>query len=107
MAELVVPRERQLDRDAERLDRHDRHGSHRAADAEVDERVLAPVARRHLVDHEGGEDGDDSAVEEEAGLDGVLKDFVDGGDFFVGRRVQDNDDGADEADGAADFAESA
>ena len=49
--ELVVPRKRHLERNAECLDEHNRHGARRGADGEVYERVLASVLGRDLVDH--------------------------------------------------------
>lgn len=66
MRELVVPRKGHLECQAECLDEHDRYGPGGGADGEVDERVLATVLGRDLVDHEEGEDGDEEAVEEEA-----------------------------------------
>ena len=66
MRELVVTRERHLERQTERLDEHDRDRASCRADGEVDERVLATVLGRDLVDHEDGEDGDKEAVEEES-----------------------------------------
>lgn len=102
--ELVVAGEGELQRDAEGLDRHDRHGADGAADGEVDERVPAPVFRRDFVNHDGREDGDYSAVEEEARLDGVVEDLVYSADLLVRRSVEDDDDRSDEADGTANLA---
>lgn len=65
MRELVVAAEGELERDTEALDRHDGDGADGAADAEVDERVLASVSRRDAVDHDGCEDADEEDVEEE------------------------------------------
>jgi hypothetical protein len=66
VCELVVARERHLERQAERLDEHDGDGARGGADGDVYEGVLAAVLGRDLVDHEDGEDGDEEAVEEEA-----------------------------------------
>jgi hypothetical protein len=66
VCKLVVPGERHLERQAERLDEHDGDGARGGADGDVDEGVLAAVLGRDLVDHENGEDGDEEAVEEEA-----------------------------------------
>lgn len=66
MCELVVSRERHLQRNAKSLDEHDRDGAGGGADGEVDERVLAAMLGRNLVDHEDGKDGDEEAVDEEA-----------------------------------------
>ena len=63
---LIIPRKRHLERQPKRLDEHDRDGPSGRADGEVNERVLAPVLGRDLVDHKGGEDGDEEAVEQEA-----------------------------------------
>lgn len=107
MRELIVPAKRQLDGNAKRLDRHNRHAAHGAAYRQVDHRVLLAVIGRDAVDHDDGEDGDDKAVEEEARLQGEVQQLLDGLDFFVGRGVEDNDDGAGEADCAADLAQDA
>jgi hypothetical protein len=65
MRKLVVTRERHLERQTKGLDEHDGHGTGCRADGEVDERVLATVLWRDLVNHEDGEDGNKEAVEEE------------------------------------------
>lgn len=65
MRELVVTRKRHLERQTECLDEHNRHGAGGRADGEIDERVLATILGRDLVDHEDGEDGDKEAIEEE------------------------------------------
>lgn len=64
--ELVVSGEGHLKCDTERLYEHDGDGAGCGADGEVDERVLAAILGRNLVDHDDGEDGDEGAVEEEA-----------------------------------------
>jgi hypothetical protein len=66
MRELVVTRKSHLERESECLDEHDRHRASRRADGKVDQRVLATVLRRNLVDHEDGKDRDEKAVEQEA-----------------------------------------
>ena len=66
VGELVVAGESHLKRNTEGLDEHDRYRAGGGADGEVDERVLAAVLGRDLVDHEDGEDGDKEAVHEEA-----------------------------------------
>lgn len=65
MSELVVAGERQLQRDAECLDSHDRDRANSRANAEIDERVLFAVLRSDLVDHNAGEDADHKGVEQE------------------------------------------
>lgn len=72
MRELIVSRECHLQRDAERLDEHDRDGASRRANGEVNQRVLATVLGRDLVDHDDGEDSDKGAVEEEAYTSGCV-----------------------------------
>jgi hypothetical protein len=66
VCELVVPRKRHLERDTERFDEHDRYRAGGGANGEVDERVLATVLGRNLVDHEDAEDDAEGAVEEKA-----------------------------------------
>jgi hypothetical protein len=66
MRKLVVTRKRHLERESKRLDKHDRHGARRRANRQVDQRVLATILRRNLVDHKGGKDRDEEAVEQEA-----------------------------------------
>lgn len=65
MRKLVITCERHLERQTKGLDEHDRHRTGCRADGEVDERILATVLWRNLVDHEDGEDGNKEAVEEE------------------------------------------
>ena len=45
---------------------------------------------RDFVDHDAGEQGDEEAVEEEAGLDGVVEDLVDGLDILIPWRMENN-----------------
>lgn len=103
--ELVVARERELDGDAEALDRHHAHAADEAADRDVYERVRAPVLGRDGVDHHEREHEHGEAEQQEAcgmrsrvdgrrrggwgrtGLDGVVQDLVDGLHVFVGGRV--------------------
>ena len=66
VCELVVPGECHLQRNTEGLDEHDRDRTGRGADGEVDQRVLAAVLGRDLVDHEDREDGDEEAVNQKA-----------------------------------------
>ena len=64
--ELIVPVERQLQGDAESLDRHDGDGADEGADAQEDQGVLLPVDGRDLVDGDERVRGDDSQIEQEA-----------------------------------------
>jgi hypothetical protein len=61
--ELVVARKGQLQRNAKRLDGHDRDGPDGRADAQVDEWVLLAVDGADLVDHEARKDADSDRVE--------------------------------------------
>lgn len=65
VGKLVVPGKRQLEGDAKGLDGHDRDGADGRADAQVDERVLLAVSRRHLVDHDTREHADDEGIQQE------------------------------------------
>lgn len=65
VGELVVAGKRQLEGDAKGLDGHDRDGADGRADAQVDERVLLAVSRRHLVDHDTRERADDEGIQQE------------------------------------------
>lgn len=105
MGELVVAGKGKLGSNTYTLDSHDGDGAHAAADGEIDERILATIARSNAVDHDDGEDNDDEAIEEEAGLDGVVENLVNGLDVLVRRGVKDDDDGAYEAHGTAEFAQ--
>jgi hypothetical protein len=107
VSKLVVSGKSQLDGNAHTLDGHDGHGADSAADGNVDERILASVARAHAVDHGDGEDDDQQDVEEKARLDGVIENLVNRLHLLVWRRVQYNDDRADEADGASELAQRA
>lgn len=107
MGELVVAGKGELEGDTEGLDRHDGDRADGRADGEVDEGVRFAVDGGHLVDHDGGKDNDDDGVEQEARLDGVVEDLVNRLNLLVRRGVEDNDDGADEADGAAELAQGA
>jgi hypothetical protein len=113
MRELVVARKGHLERQTERLDEHDGHGAGGRANGEVDERVLATILGRDLVNHEDGENGDEEAVEEEAcecpsvlsvalsfqlrtWLNRQIQDLIDRRDLLVRRRMQYDDDRSDE-----------
>ena len=109
MSKLVaaVGIQSQLDRDTYTLDCHDGHGPDGAADGQVDERILASVARSNAVDHDSGKDNDQQAINEKTWLDGVIQNLVNRVDFLVRRRVQHNDDCANQAHCATEFAQSA
>lgn len=64
--ELVVARKCHLEGDTEGLDEHDGDGASGRANREVNERVLATVLGRNLVNHEDAEDDAESAVKEES-----------------------------------------
>lgn len=66
VCELVVACEGHLQCNPESFDEHDGDGASGRADGEVNKRILAAVLGRDLVDHEGGKDGDEEAVDEEA-----------------------------------------
>lgn len=66
MGELVVTSKCQLDGDTDTLDGHDGDGTDGAADGNVNQRVLASVARAYAVDHDSREDDDQNHVEKEA-----------------------------------------
>jgi hypothetical protein len=104
MRKLIVAAKCQLNGNAKRLDRHDRHRADSAAYGYVDHGVFLAVFRRDAVDHDQGEGGDEQAIEEEARLEGEVEKLFDGFDVFVRRGMQDDDDGAGEADCAADLA---
>lgn len=107
VGELVVAGEGELESDAERLDGHDGNGADEGADAQVDQGIALAVDGGELVDGDDGVDGDGKGVNEEAGLDGVVQNLVDSRDVFVWGCVQDNNDGADQADGTAELAQGA
>jgi hypothetical protein len=66
MSELVVSGHGQFQGNAKRLDRHNRDGTNRRADREVNEWIPLPIGRRDFVDHNYGEDDDHQAVNYEA-----------------------------------------
>ncbi len=66
MRELVVSRKCHLERDTKGLDEHDGDRPSGGADGKVDQRVLAAVPGRDLVNHEDGENCNKEAVDEEA-----------------------------------------
>lgn len=68
MGELIVAPEGELQRNAKRLDGHDRDGADSGADRDVYQRVLLSVHGRDAVDHDGGENRDSEAIDEEACL---------------------------------------
>jgi hypothetical protein len=63
MAELIVASERQLERNAKSLDRHNRNGPNGRADGKVDEGVLLSIARGNPVNHKDGEANNGEGVE--------------------------------------------
>jgi hypothetical protein len=65
VGELVIAGERELEGNAEALDRHDGNAADGGADGEVDHGVALSVDWRDLVDHYGGEDCDKHAVNHE------------------------------------------
>lgn len=66
MGELVVTSKSQFDGDTDTLDGHDGDGADSAADGNVNQRVLASVARAYAVDHDSRKDDDQNHVEKEA-----------------------------------------
>lgn len=95
--QLVVARERQLERDAEPFDRHDRDGPDERTDRDVHERVRRAVFRRDAVDGVERVRQDDEAVKHEPGLERIVENLVDRRNLLVFRRVEDDDEGSDEA----------
>lgn len=65
MNELVIARKCQLDRNAERLDRHDRYRSNSGANRDVDQRILLAVDRGNPINHQRGEDRDRQTINKE------------------------------------------
>lgn len=96
MRELVVACESHLQGKAKRLDEHDRDRARRRADGEVDERVLAAVLGRNLVDHKEGEDGDKGAVEEKAWLQRKVQNLVHRRNLLVRWRMEHDNHRADQ-----------
>lgn len=93
VGELVVPAKRQLEGDAKGLDGHDRDGADGRADAQVDERVLLAVPRRHLVDHDAREHADDEGIQQEP-YSLVSKPWllaVSGGSYLAGSHSRGSD----------------
>lgn len=71
MCELVLARKCELQSNTESLDRHDRERANRRTDRKVDQRVLASILGRDLINHEDGEAHDQYAVEHETCADCV------------------------------------
>lgn len=63
---MIVAGKRELEGDAESLDRHDGDGANRRADGQIDEGILLSIARSDSVNHEDGECHDCDGVEQEA-----------------------------------------
>lgn len=66
MAELVISGKRELQSNAESLDRHDGNGADGGADGEIDECVVFAVLRRDPIDHEDGKGDDGDSIQEES-----------------------------------------
>lgn len=64
IAKLVMARKRQLQRNAECLDGHDRDRPDSRADAQVDERVLLAVDRADLVNHDARKYADSERIDQ-------------------------------------------
>lgn len=75
------------------------------ADRQIDEHTFLPIPRRHPDCGEDGAQYDDAGVGEETGLDDVVLHLLDVGDSRLLRRIKGDDDGADDADEAADLAD--
>lgn len=105
VGELVVSGKGELQGNAQGLDGHDRDGAGQGADAQIDQRVLLSIHGRNLVDGNDRVNGHGQGVEQKGWLDGIVQNFVNGRDVLVGRRVKDDDDGANEADGTAELAQ--
>ncbi|EJT45341.1 hypothetical protein A1Q1_06104 [Trichosporon asahii var. asahii CBS 2479] len=95
--ELVVARDRELERDTKALDGHDGHGTDERADREVHHGILSSIARHDAENHKRREHGDKAEVQQERQVGRVRENLVDRLDLLVARRVQDNDDRADDA----------
>lgn len=128
MAELVIAGKGKLEGDAKGLGRHDGDGADGGANREIDERILLAVERSNSVNHEDGKGNHGNRVEKEAfewlsatasrfgGLEaggrhtrlhGVVQDLINSLNLLIGWCVQDNDDGANQADGTPQLAQNA
>jgi len=107
MRELILSGKRQLDSNSESLDGHDRNGAHSAADGQIYKGILLSIFGGDFVDHNNGENADDSAVEEEAGLNSVVEDLVNGIDFWIWGRMKDDDDRTEQTYSASNLAQKA
>ena len=71
----------------------------------IDEHILLAVARRSPEDETQADDRDDAEPTQEQGVDERLEELWDGGRSGFRWSVERNDDGANDAQGAADLAE--
>ena len=71
----------------------------------IDEHIPLAVARRSPEDETKADDGDDAEPTQEQGVDERLEELWDGGCSRRRWAVERNDDGANDAQGAADLAE--
>lgn len=108
MGELIVAAEGELQRNAKRLDGHDRNRADGGADRDVYKRVLLSVHGGDSVDHDGGVDCDSEAINEEpcsvrfhaqdrmsasrTWLERIGKNLVNALNGFVGGRMEDDHD---------------
>ena len=93
------------DRGSEPLGGDDGEASDETADCKVHEHALLPVPGADPKCHEEAADDDDASVGQEAGCDDEAAHVLDGTNGRLSRCVHDDDDGADDAQEAAGFAD--
>ena len=91
----------------EALRSHHAEASDKTTDGQVDQHALLPVPGPDPEGNEEAADDDHARIAEEAGRDDEVLHLLDGGRGGLGRRVHDDDDGADDAQEAAHLADHA
>ena len=122
MAELIVAGKCKLKGNTKSLDGHDGDGADGRANGKVNEGILLSVGGCNLVNHKDGKGDDGNGVEQKAcvrvstgisvaawrphtWLNGVMQNLIDSLNFLIWRSMQNNDDGANEANGTSKLAQ--
>ena len=90
---------------AQALRRYNGEAADETADGQIHQHALLAISGPNPKRHEGAPEDDDARVRQEARRDNITLHLLDVGDTRLLGSIQDDDDGPDDADEAADLAD--